>query len=371
MKHLFLFPLLAMICNHADSQVVINLQLPAMGLTVKSQLWNMSVINTGADDIQAQIEVQMTDVSNSQKILSGTSRELTLTRGLNQLTTNLISPVTYNVLSPNYNLDLNQDGFLPVGVFDVCYTVLKIEHGITERLNEQCEQIQIEPISPPMLVSPGDSDRVELTRPLFTWLPPSPFILFGSISYNYTLVEVGPTQSAADAIQQNIPVQAQQDIYTTNLQYPASLPELDTSKIYGWQITALSNGNAVAKSEVWTFRVKKLLADTSQKIFIDYYASLEQEADASYVICKGGILKYAYRNTVNDKELPIHIYDITGAVQKELVLDSNDVDMQYGDNFRQLDLTNRNLTDQHVYLFELTNSLSEHWFLKFQYRKPD
>ncbi|MCP2937171.1 hypothetical protein NK983_31220, partial [Salmonella enterica subsp. enterica serovar Typhimurium] len=83
---------------------------------------------------------------------------------------------------------------------------------------------------------PADSEHVELTRPFFTWIPPTPLNLFSNLNYSWTLVEVQPTQSAADAIQQNIPVLSQTGLLTTNFQYPPGMAELDTGKTYAWRV---------------------------------------------------------------------------------------------------------------------------------------
>ncbi|HEY1202167.1 MAG TPA: hypothetical protein VGE79_14340, partial [Niastella sp.] len=46
-----------------QAQVILNLQLPPMGLTVKPQLWNMSLVNTGTGNYNVRVEVVLTDVS--------------------------------------------------------------------------------------------------------------------------------------------------------------------------------------------------------------------------------------------------------------------------------------------------------------------
>ncbi len=353
------------------AQVVVNLQLPAMGLMIKSQLWNLSIVNTGTADIEAQVEVLLTDASNNQQVLSGTTRTITLPKGAKQLTSNDVLPVSYNVLNPGYNLDASQDGFLPIGLYHVCYTVIQVTHGGTERLSEECEDIQVDPISPPMLISPADSDRVDMTRPLFTWVPPSPFILFNNLSYQYTLVEVMPLQTASDAIQQNIPLQTQQNIYTNSMQYPLSSPELDTGKLYAWQVAAVTGGNIVSKSEVWSFRIRKDGQDTSHTVSMDHYARPGRTQDASYTLCNG-ILRFVYLNEYNDATIPFKIYDITNAAQREVGMDSTVMDIRYGENYKQFDFTQGDqLTDKHIYLLELVNSRNESWYLKFEYRKPD
>lgn len=351
------------------AQVVLNLQLPPAGLTVKSQLWNMAVINTVNQSIQAQVELSMINVSNNQTVLTATTRVLDFPKGLKQLHAGDVAPVTYNVLDPSFHVDASPEGFLPVGIFQLCYTVVRVDLEISERVAEECETVTIEPISPPQLVSPSDSEQVELVRPLFNWLPPAPFQLFNNLVYDFNLVEVQSLQTGAEAVQQNIPLETQSNLSVMNLQYPASLPELDTAKLYAWQITARSGGAEVARSEVWTFRVKKGVID-SLKPGPVYYSKMRRENDAAYSVCNG-ILYYQYLNEVNDRQIPFKIIDISSVVPHELSLDSSLVDLHFGQYLGRMDFTNQNsLQDRHMYLLEFINSRREHWYLKFQYRKP-
>jgi hypothetical protein len=156
------------IFTFAQAQIIINPQLPPMGLVLKSQLWNLAIINTENQSVQVQIKMIVTDASNNQKIFSGTSKLLTLSKGLSEITAIDVSPVTYNTLSPTVSIDPSPDGFLPLGVFDVCYSInlLNAESGLSS-LSEQCEEVEVQPISPPILVSPSDSESIEVTRPMF------------------------------------------------------------------------------------------------------------------------------------------------------------------------------------------------------------
>lgn len=348
------------------AQVVINPQLPPGGLTMKSQLWNLTVVNTGNQTIQVQIELSMVNASNSQPVMTATTRILDIPKGLKQLRAVEAAPVTYNILSGDFHLDGSAEGFLPVGTFQLCYSVIRIDLETSERVAEDCETVVIEPVSPPQLVTPSDSSETELVRPLFNWLPPSPYQLFTNLVYDFKLVDIQDLQTGAEAIQQNIPLHAQGNLNTTSLQYPASLPALDTAKLYAWQITARSGGAEVARSEVWTFRVKPTGPDAI-KTSLGYYTRLKQENEAGLTLCYG-TLRYEYLNEANDKQVSFRIYDISQAGRKEISLDSSLIDLRYGENLGQLDLTHTDgIKDKHTYLLELINSRKEHWCIRFQY----
>ncbi|WP_315819555.1 hypothetical protein [Paraflavitalea speifideaquila] len=81
MRKIFLFTALIALGLSGNTQVVLNLQLPPLGLTIKPQLWNLSLINTSQQDMQVRIEMIMTDVATNQRVLTGTSKLIHLPRG--------------------------------------------------------------------------------------------------------------------------------------------------------------------------------------------------------------------------------------------------------------------------------------------------
>jgi hypothetical protein len=367
MKKLIFLNLSLFVLSWCQAQVVVNIQLPATGLTLKSQLWNLSLVNTG-QEMNVQIEMTMTDASNSQRVLTAVSRIFKLQRGAKQVQVSDLLPIVYTPGSPGYNVDARPDGFLPIGIFHVCYGITVYINDRTEQLTEDCETIEIEPISPPQLVLPADNEHVDLTRPFFTWLPPTPFNLFNNLVYDWVLVEVQPMQSAADALQQNIPVLTQQNIAYASLQYPLSAPELDSSKLYAWRVTAKNNLSPIAVSEVWLFKVKQYGIDATTRKTAGSYSRLRRMEDASYII-SNGIVRFEHLNELANSEATISIYDVSHPKRRELSLDSTNYALKYGQNFIEINLDeNSKLTDRHVYLLELTNARNERWYLKFEYR---
>ena len=371
MKKSILCCLVLVSCCFAQAQVLIKTQLPPVGLVLKSQLWNLSIVNTGSQSLTVQVEMLVTSTSTNQKVFTGTTKMLTLTRGLNRITPVSAAPVSYNVLSPDYNINVNQEGFLPVGIYTVCYNILHVRNDAAERIAEECETVEIEPVRPPMLVFPSDNEKVEQARPLFNWLPPAPVSLFNRLLYDMVLVEVFPTQSLTDAVQKNIPVYRAQNLFIANLQYPLSLPELSVKKTYAWQVTAKSGNSPIGKSEVWAFTLKQENTVVTTKEDASSYSKMKMEPEASYTISKG-VLKYAYVNELNDKEVTVRIFDITKPGQKEMLLDASTVSLQFGENFKEMDFTEQGgLVDKHLYLLELVNSQNEHWYLRFEYKRTN
>ena len=370
MRRTFLFLIGLIWAFELDAQVILTVQMPPQGLTIKPQLWSLALINT-SEDMQVKIEMVMTDVSNNQQVFTGVTRIFNLPKGTRQLQFGDVMPVTYNIVNPGYGVDPNPDGFIPIGVFNVCYSVIKVLNDASERLVEECETIEIEPISPPQLVIPSDSERVENTRPFFTWLPPSPVSLFNSLNYDWILVEVMNMQSGADAVQQNIPIYQQLNLKTTNFQIPLSVTDLDTAKLYAWRVTAKNNTSVVANSEVWTFRVGRLLPNKPTPSMEGSYTKVRKEEDGATIICYGK-LRYEYLNEINSSLLQLRLFDISSVSRKEVSLESSTQSIKFGQNFLQLDLSdNTGMKLGHIYLLELTNAKKEKWYLKFQYRKTE
>jgi hypothetical protein len=354
-----------------QAQVFVNIQLPATGLTLKSQLWNLSLVNPTNADMNVQVEMTMTDISNNQRVLTATTRTFVLPKGVKQVKLADVAPVIYSLGAAGYNIDASPEGFLPVGIFNICYTVIKFNNDAEDRLSEDCETMEIEPLAPPQLMMPADQEQCDVTRPFFNWLPPSPFNLFSNLVYDWMLVEVQSTQSAGDAIQQNIPVLTQPNISFTGFQYPLTSPELDTSKLYAWRITAKNNTSVIAVSETWAFRVRKFGLDTSLLLSKGYYSRLRPEDDASYVI-SSGILRYEYLNELNSNTVDVKIFDISSSGRRQVQLDSSWQAVRYGQNFVEMNLSNNNdMVHKHIYLLVVTNARNERSYLRFEFRRPD
>lgn len=201
-RNLLIFLLL--FCIKIQAQLLVNLQLPVIGLSSKSQLWNMVIVNTANGSMQVKASLIFTDAGTNQVVMTASSGQFTLTAGSHVLQANDFMPVVYNVVNGNYGIDNSPGGLLPVGHFNICYQFDRITGDNAERITEECETVEIESISPPLLVFPEDQSILEISRPIFNWMPPAPVTVFSNLNYDLRLVEILPTQSAADAVQQRI-----------------------------------------------------------------------------------------------------------------------------------------------------------------------
>lgn len=368
MRKLLLLPML-LLTAWCSGQVLISFQVPPSGIYTKSQLWNFSVVNTEQSGVNIFIEIIVTDIANNQTVFVGRSGIYTLTQNFAQLQAGNLSPIVYSSVNSAYNIDANPDGFMPIGKFSVCCAVYMENGG--PKGDGDCTTVEVEPLSPPLLVAPADQEVSGNRRPFFTWIPPTPAIGFNNLTYDFSLVTVESLQTPIEAIQQNMPLHYQNNLPENSMAFPASLADLDTSKLYAWQVSANSSNNPVAKSEVFTFKVEQYDLDTVQlKVPADYYVPLKKENDATCYLF-GNEVKFQYHNESNDSTCYLSIYDISGSVPKTVVQGSTELHLKFGQNFIAFSVKDYpNILNKHIYLIELVNSKQEKWHLKFDYRKP-
>ncbi|MCP9752454.1 hypothetical protein [Ferruginibacter sp. HRS2-29] len=365
MKKILLTGLLLWYSFSVEAQVLINLQIPQAGLNLKSQLWNMMLVNTATTSAEVRLDMVLIDAGTGQSILSGSSRQFTLVPGTTQLLANQIIPIQYNLLSPGYGIDVNPDGFLPVGLYNVCFTLLKRNGEVLDKLAEDCELVEVEPATPPFLTTPEDEAQIEEVRPYFTWVPPSPLFLFNNLTYRLTLVEVLSTQNPAEAVQDNFPVFTQSFINGPSQQYPFSIAALDTGKLYAWQVKALSNNNAVSNSEVFSFRV---VSPGTSAPGSRLYVKLRNEDEMPFTICTG-VLQYEFVNNENFAAIEMELLDITTKLIQKVSLENNRQPVSYGQNFLKLDLREiAAVKNNHLYQLKVHGSNGAIKAVKFLYK---
>lgn len=354
----------------AKSQLLVNLQLPPNGVMQKSQLWNMVVTNTGSTTLTVHIELIFTDVANSMQVMSAATQVINISPGTIQLNNSMLQPIQYNIISPAYVIDASPNGLLPVGDFEVCYSFMSHPSDAVVKIAEECQELIIEPLSPPQLVYPFDQSVIETKNPLLTWLPPLPVSLFTNLKYDLDLVEVFPNQSPVDAIQQNLPIFHQQGIAVTTILYPVSTPMLELNKQYAWRIIAKSSEVQVGQSETWMFSIKEFNRVDSVHSSELPFAKLKKGEESGYAIFVKE-LKFDYLNENADSIWNLAVYDLSTVERKQAGLVMDSIILKPGQNLIKYDVSNStDFIDKHIYLLEIINSRKESWRLRFEYRKP-
>lgn len=150
----------------AQAQVSMTLQVPPTGVLMKNQLWNMLLVNGGAGQL-VRVNLVLLDVKNNQPVLTAASAPLTLGKGVHQLQAKDLSPIQYVYTAPASRVDMDPNGMLPAGTYQVCYSVVNVEKG-SLTLIENCIPLNIDPMSPPLLNTPADGELLNTPYPQFT-----------------------------------------------------------------------------------------------------------------------------------------------------------------------------------------------------------
>jgi hypothetical protein len=250
-QRLWLSMLLAMGATIAQGQYNI-IPLVVSPIYLKAQLWNLTVSNTGVP-IQARIQLNLVDLQNHQSVLTAASAPFQVPKGASMVQMQMLEPITYSYSSPMV-VDRTPNGPLPAGQYQVCYQLLTTTEAGQGVVAEDCDEVAVEPLTPPLLTMPEDDSVVTTPQPNFTWMPPTPLNMFSNLTYVVLISEVNEGQSLTDAIQKNLPLQQAQELQQPFLNYPLTGPQLEPGKTYAWQVVAMDGATYAAKSDVWSFR---------------------------------------------------------------------------------------------------------------------
>lgn len=332
------------------SQVNISMQPPNGSLVQKDQLWNLVVVNTDATR-SVIIRLAVRDALTGELLLSATTTEFNLVKGMNSVSGNRLQPIMYNSTS---SFD---KAYLPLGSYIACYQVSGADKDIGKPLGEECVKLDITPLSPPLLVLPENDSKISSRLPQLIWVSPTPVNLFQQLNYDLILTEVLSGQKPAEAIQQNIPVYVQHGITNQFLNYPSSATKLDSGKLYAWQITANDGLRYVAKSETWAFSVSS--SDSSRSItqFAEYI-ELNNSNSTIYNV-RGEELRLKYFSFD-----PEYTSNIQVSERRGKVLYTRKLKIKPGENFITVSLP-RNIKGNTVYTLKLTaahNKISKLFF---------
>jgi hypothetical protein len=351
----------------AKAQLIVNAQLPPAGLMQKDQLWNIVIVNNYEITKDVQIQIVMVDINNGQKILTATSRLFTVIKGAKQLRINDVSPVEYNYgISSAFN-DRTPNGLLPLGRFQLCYTLLINDVAKTDLpVSEDCQTVEIQPLSPPQLNYPANKDTITTRYPTFQWLPPAPYNMFNNLNYEIMLVEVNPGQNAYDAVQKNAPLYMQGRIKDLVYQQPSSSIPLAEGKTYAWQVIATNNDSYTEKTDTWSFTVSN--PQDVIEVAAAGYARLQQGLGTlCYVFNEK--LSFAYQHDGKNANVKLKISEVLNGNKKVVYQES--LAVKPGDNFLNRDFATYRLSKNILYRLDVENDQKEVWSLLFKYQPAE
>lgn len=326
------------------AQVTVNVQLPPAGILQKDQLWNMVVVNNGNNMIETTISIDLRDAVTGQTVLSGGSRSFTLGKGVKVIGIRDVQPVLYNYQASEFT-----GRFIPLGAYVACYRVFRNDSGEEpEPLADECVQVNINPLSPPLLATPADKAVLPTVYPAFSWLPPSPVEMFSSLNYEIAVVEVFPGQSPAEAVLSNPPVYTGHNLKTPYHVYPSGFSKLREGQQYAWQVTARNELNYAAQTEAWSFTIHP--GDSIKKVLSNTFYILLRGRDQSGINYPGDKNLYVkYYSFDKAHETIVRFY----AADNTLVSEVKQA-IAYGDNFLRFALGKQFRTGE-VYSMQLTD----------------
>jgi hypothetical protein len=338
------------------AQVSIQPVLPLAGIVQKNNLWNIALINTSNGNYDCRIELTLRDRVSGLEVLTATTSQFQLAAGAKQLNASLLAPLQYNYISTTAN---RRDDFIPIGNYIACYRLTA--NGKTT-LAEECVAFDVEPLSPPMLITPADAAVLEVAPSQFSWIPPAPMNLFSRLDYEVVIAEIHEGQKPEEAIQQNLPFFTEPNISINNLSYKGAVNNFEKDKRYAWQVVAKDDRNYAGKSEVWVFSVKQ--ESQAQRIIKGMpYVKLKMN-DADMAIAPNGILKLAYDNRYKDTAMTVTIMDMSDINSKPM---SFTTPIVQGENLVQYSLKKiMHPSENKTYQAMFTNSQGEKWMLVFR-----
>lgn len=213
--------------------------------------------NSGAD---AEVILELTISREQSGVLAhGSSNPMTVASGATiQLNSDRFvdwGSVSYDGA---FREEILRTGRLPEGEYSICIQIRDIAGN--NLATDICASFTIVYPAPPSLIFPMDGDSLITQYPVFTWTPlnvPPGY----QLRYILTIVEVLPGQTDHQALLANLPQLDNDQLFTTNFQYPMDGFPLEAGKRYVWQVQAVDqngfppSGNQ-GRSEIWSFVVR-------------------------------------------------------------------------------------------------------------------
>mgnify|MGYP000197401752 CR=1 FL=1 len=316
---------------------------------------------------------RITDQSGVQ-VAEFKSSEIVLNTG-----STIITPMTASLTDIRYfNQDIaeieNRTGTYPSGNYTICVWLQCVTqdcNGLGQDAagmeQAKCTQVHIENPTPLLLATPGNDEQIDETRPMFTWIPPSPVASSASLNYTMILVEIMQGQNKSDALSMNRPLIQMEGISNPALMFPSDLPELERGKEYAWQVEAFVGRTSIAKSEQWKFKVKKDTLDL-KKIPKDIsFIEIAGQTGTSQFYAVG-VFKLRHVTRLQSGFINLEVKDKSGKIIK---LNENRFKIEPGDNRLVLDLEG-SMNFSHGQHYTLSGSLltGDPFIMRFIYINP-
>jgi hypothetical protein len=229
----------------------LNLPLSLQSPFYPDQLLNFSVFiqDNQPHHFSLIIRVEYSPTSTPQEVCAMGCPDIEL-ESMNLASLNSMANIILQNMSfsdASFQTYYYQNASFPSGNYNICYELHELTEVIT--LNDCIDQT-IQNFNQIVLVNPFDETVVPTLNPLFSWLYTQG--LTGLMQYQFTLVEVLPTQTPEMAIQSNTPL-VQEYLCDNMLFYPVTALPLEECKYYAWKVNVVESSSILAESELWSF----------------------------------------------------------------------------------------------------------------------
>jgi hypothetical protein len=240
--------------------VIVRIEPPQPNQLSAVDLWRIEL--TSLASVPLEVFITGTIEAEPQGLVSeARSATVQLMPGVNRLTGRDVEPVTTTYTNSRYRDAVTRTGNFPAGDYFLCVTVYDAQGGRqgVRELGRDCLFHQVQPASPPILITPGTGDIVSIPYPNFTWTPPAPLPADGVVRYRIKIARVLRAQSPEVAVQSNLAWFETSNLIFNSLSYPPDARPFEEGT-YAWYVEALGlrAGNVLAASEVEVFRWEPL-----------------------------------------------------------------------------------------------------------------
>jgi hypothetical protein len=346
----------------ARGQIIVTFSPTIYGQSLDGLVY-AQIINTSGMGLRVIETISIRDVSGGN-VVSIKTAPFILSQG-----TNFISKAAFtngkfsfsNSYSGNF---LSQTGKLPEGEFEYCFQteIIGDKPDQVPPFYENCFILQLQPMTPLLLIDPVDEDKICNKRPNLLWQLPAPLPV--DAKCRVVLTEKKEKQDIAEAIAFNLPVLNQGNIFGNILQYPPGAPDLKEGHTYAWQVTVYSAKTILKKSEIWTFTVS---CQEEQKLPAgDSYRELKEIDDGNFYIANK-VLRFSFNNPYSKGKLDYSIESLSKPQSTIKRLPS--LKMEPGLNKYELDFSeNNSLKAGQEYLLTVRLANNRELRLRFIYQ---
>lgn len=328
-------------------QYSIQPSIPTGGMVLRNQLWNIIVVNGTNAEPQAKVELSLRNRQTNVEEITATTASFKLDKGAKSLNAQALAPIAYNNIS-TASTRINNGELIPVGNYNACFRLIVYNNPEGDIVSEECTPFDVEALSPPMLLFPNDSSVTRTPPTNFSWIPPTPNILFTQLQYDFVVAEIFTNQKPEEAIQQNAPFYLEQNIQSNQLPYVGFQNAFVKDKWYAWQIIAKDGNSYNTKSEVWVFKVSDTGVVTKTKN--NQYLIIKENELNSIVSFSNRNISYSF----DCKNISFNQKIVFKKQSGELMQTEKRL-LSYGNNYIDIRLSSTKFNLNQLYVMEITS----------------